>query len=146
MYDKDPRYDFYCQPDPHITCKTCSAENNQRCPAEMSFGAKMGSIAGGGVLGAMLGWRSSVIKKLILAGVGSTVATAMVYPDEAKQYASTTYCFVKENGDKAYGAALAAYNSMFGPKDKCQKPPDPCAPPPPPPPPPEPCPPEPPKC
>jgi len=129
--------DFVCKPGSHAPCETCSTEkppDGNTC-GEMTECAKMGSIAGGGLLGAMLGWRSGIIKKLLLASMGSGAAAAAVYPEEAKKYADSSYCYLKENGEKAYASALAAYKDMMTPK---------CEPPPPPPPPP--CPPEPPKC
>jgi len=98
---------------------------------------RLGAIAGGGLIGALLGYKGGAMRKLFLATLGSGSVATVLYPDEALRYGNITYCFIRESTDDFSGTARKygsiAYNFVVGPKsDKCNKPcPPPAAPKPP---------------
>jgi len=160
LYNNNAKCTYYCKPSGAIKepagtrCQTCAekAKENEMCEAE-STGYKMGAIAGGGAAGVLLGYRGGIMRKLFLGTLGAGGVAYAIYPQETVDLAKGSYCFIKENGEKAYlnGRKFAntTYNWFVGPKfdPRCRPPTPkkecPTAIPPPPPPPQEECPPKP---
>lgn len=71
------------------------SDNVKYLQTSASEEVRMAAIAGGSLLGLILGIRKSFFRKLIYAGITGTSTAAIIYPKEAKIFAKEGYTYAR---------------------------------------------------
>jgi len=102
-------------------CKTCSADKpkeGKSCEGDPEN--KAAKIGAGGLVGALLGWKGGIMRKIVFATLGAGGVAIALYPEDTVEFGNSTFCFIKENGEAASTAikkfGTTTYHFLLGPK------------------------------